>query len=50
VQPVARIRLLGEFQTAVAGIDVPSLGSTRLQSLLAYHHNANIPPDRSAAS
>jgi DNA-binding SARP family transcriptional activator len=36
VQPVARIRLLGEFQAAFAGVDVPSLGSTRLQSLLAY--------------
>jgi DNA-binding SARP family transcriptional activator len=36
VQPVAQIRLLGEFQAAFAGVDVPSLGSTRLQSLLAY--------------
>ena len=36
MQPVARIRLLGEFQAVFDGADVPSLDSTRLQSLLAF--------------
>lgn len=53
MQPVARIRLLGEFQAVFAGVDVPSLGSTRLQSLLAYlllHRDAPQPRQRLASA
>jgi DNA-binding SARP family transcriptional activator len=36
VQPAVRTRLFGDFRACVNGTEVPSLGSARLESLLAY--------------
>jgi DNA-binding SARP family transcriptional activator len=50
---VARIRLLGEFQARLDGVDVPSLGSARIESLLAYlvlHRDAPQPRRRVASA
>lgn len=50
---VARIRLLGEFQARLDGLDVSSLGSARIESLLAYlvlHRDAPQPRRRVASA
>jgi DNA-binding SARP family transcriptional activator len=52
VAQVTRVRLLGEFEARLHGVDVSSLGSARIESLLAYLvlHRDSLQPRRRVAS